>query len=90
MDLHQRMLCVKSLGMYAKDMANLSFPAYGSIYFENSPTLSGLLTIKLGESFCLGPNCTPAFWDFSAGETKTDGKGVLNRGPCKTYQVDCE
>ena len=36
MNTHQKMLCVKALGMLVREMANLTFPAYGSIYFVDT------------------------------------------------------
>ncbi|KAJ8114623.1 hypothetical protein OPT61_g3536 [Boeremia exigua] len=34
---HQHMLCVKNIGFITAEMAKLSFPVYGSLYFANAP-----------------------------------------------------
>lgn len=78
----QRMLCVKSLGMLVRDMANLTFPAYGSIYFADSATTSSS-KFNLGDGFCLGPNCNPLYWNSAVGEAELYMKKSPNNGPCK-------
>jgi hypothetical protein len=82
MNSRQRMLCVKGLGMLARDMANLTFPAFGSIYFSESP-IAPASKLNLEGGFCLGPNCGTLYWNSRAGETELYGQNNSNMGPCK-------
>ncbi|KAB8346323.1 hypothetical protein FH972_023367 [Carpinus fangiana] len=56
----QHIECIAALGAFTKELASLSFPAYGSLYF-NDAQLSG--TTTLDNSFCIGPHCGTQFWD---------------------------
>ncbi|KAL3422198.1 hypothetical protein PVAG01_06354 [Phlyctema vagabunda] len=80
MDSHQRMLCVKSLGMMSKDMANLSFPAYGSIYFADFSAIRDT-KIDIGDNFCIGPDCGTIYSNSAVGEAETYGQWNVNKGP---------
>ena len=81
MNSHQHMLCTKALSLKIRDMASLDFPAYGNIYFADAP-IDPSLKISLGDNFCIGPYCSPLFWNCGAGEAELYGKPSLNRGPC--------
>ncbi|KAI9746756.1 MAG: hypothetical protein M1818_000471 [Claussenomyces sp. TS43310] len=80
MNSQQRMLCIKGLGMMARDMVNLSCPAYGSIYFADSPITQNV-KISLGDSFCIGPNCGTLYWNSAAGESELYGQKNTNTEP---------
>ena len=82
MSSHQRMPCVKSLGMLVRDMANLTFPAYGSIYFADL-VITSSSKVNLGDGFSLGSNCGPLYWNSAAGEAKLYMKKSPDYGPCK-------
>ncbi len=45
--------CVKILVDYMRQLSKLSFPAYGSLYFEDGP-LSPSEKISIGDEFCIG------------------------------------
>ncbi|KAB8356463.1 hypothetical protein FH972_024046 [Carpinus fangiana] len=57
----QRALCVRTLSLLVKEMAELKFPTYGSIYFSDAPIPSSS-KIDLGNGFCLGPHCGYPAW----------------------------
>ncbi|KAJ5207372.1 hypothetical protein N7491_001995 [Penicillium cf. griseofulvum] len=80
MSPEQHMLCTKALSLTMKKMASLDFPAYGSLYFADAPLdLDLKIPFEQGESleqgFCIGPNCSPVFWNRNPGEHE------LYRGP---------
>ena len=66
MNSEQHMLSTKALSLMMKKMASLDFPAYGSLYFSNAP-LDSHLKITLEEGYCIGPHCSPVFWNCNPG-----------------------
>lgn len=68
------MLCTKALSLTIRAMASLDFPAYGSLYFADAP-LDSNFKIPFEQGFCVGPHCSPVFWNRSPGEHD------LYRGP---------
>lgn len=78
----QRMLCVKELGMLTRDMANLTFPGFGSIYFSESP-IAPASKLDLDGGFCLGPNCGTLYWNLRVGAAELYGQNNSSMGPCK-------
>ena len=82
MSADQRLECVERLAYITKDMVDLDFPAYGSIYFGNLP-LSMSSKIALGDGYYIGPHCGSVYWNCSAGEAEMYGQSNQNHGPCK-------
>ncbi|CAK44190.1 uncharacterized protein An02g04650 [Aspergillus niger] len=80
MNSAQHMLCTKALSMVIKQMASLDFPAYGSLYFSDAP-LEAHLQIPFEQGFCIGPHCSPIFWNRNAGEVELYGGPSPNCGP---------
>jgi hypothetical protein len=60
-------------------MADLEFPALGSLYFEDKP-----LDFSNRErlDFCIGPDCGPRYWDCNAGEPRYYHNTKANLRPC--------
>ncbi|KAI1976664.1 hypothetical protein LOZ54_006603 [Ophidiomyces ophidiicola] len=81
MNTHQHMLCTKALSFKLSELASLDFPAYGSIYFADAPIDVASLKIPLEDGFCIGPYCSPLFWNLGAGEPELYGESSPNRGP---------
>lgn len=52
----QRVQCVKNISFATAEMANIKFPAYGSLYFDNAHTNSKS-EIEISKGFCIGPYC---------------------------------
>jgi hypothetical protein len=62
-------------------MASLDFPAYGSLYFADTPIdTSTKVAVKAG--FCIGPNCNPTMWNRHPRELELYGGPSSNRSPC--------
>lgn len=51
----QRLECLQNLANLVKQMHDLEFPAYGSIYF-NDGLVSSSNSVRLDTRFCIGPN----------------------------------
>ncbi|KKZ64102.1 hypothetical protein EMCG_01599 [[Emmonsia] crescens] len=80
MDSLQHMQCTKDLSLKIEEMASLDFPAYGNIYFADAP-IEKRLKIPLEDGFCIGPYCSPLFWNCGVGEAELYNEGNSNRGP---------
>ncbi|GBF62305.1 altered inheritance of mitochondria protein 9 [Trichophyton mentagrophytes] len=80
MDIVQHMQCTKELSLQIREMASLDFPAYGSLYFADAP-IEEKLKIPFGNGFCIGPYCSPLFWNCGAGESDIYKRLNTNRGP---------
>ncbi|KAJ5223489.1 hypothetical protein N7468_008031 [Penicillium chermesinum] len=88
MNSEQHMLCTKALSLALKEMASLDFPAYGSLYFSNVP-IDASLKAPIEQGFCIGPHCSPIFWNRNPGEAELYGAPSPNCGPWKTLQDYC-
>ncbi|PGH14834.1 hypothetical protein AJ80_05760 [Polytolypa hystricis UAMH7299] len=80
MDSVPHILCTKGLSHKIKEMAALDFPAYGNIYFSDAPIAEDP-KIPLKHGFCIGPFCSPLFWNCGAGEPELYKPPNPNRGP---------
>lgn len=83
MDTVQHQACTKHLSLKIPEMAALDFPAFGNIYFADAP-IDASLKVPLEEDvrFCIGPYCSPLFWNLGVGEPEMYGEPSPNRGPC--------
>ncbi|KAE8326939.1 kinase-like domain-containing protein [Aspergillus sergii] len=84
MSTHQHMLCTKAISFLIKEMAALDFPAFGSLYFSDSPIDQSKKIPLQDERFCIGPSCSPIFWNTSPGEMELYGGPSVDCGPCYT------
>ncbi|EDN08148.1 predicted protein [Histoplasma mississippiense (nom. inval.)] len=82
MNSEQHMLCTKTLSLAIKKMASLDFPAYGSLYFSDAP-IDPNKKVPFEQGFCIGPNCSPVFWNRNPGELELYGGPSPNCGPWK-------
>lgn len=75
------MLCTKMLSLVMKDLASLDFPAYGSLYLDRP--LESHMKIPLEQGFCIGPHCSPVYWNWDPGELELYSGPSPNCGPCQ-------
>lgn len=78
----QQIRCIDAIYQKLKEMVDIEFSAYGSLYFVDSP-LDSATTQPLGQGFCIGPHCGPIFWNCNTGAHKYYHKIKPNQGPCK-------
>ncbi|KAF2132816.1 hypothetical protein P153DRAFT_284030 [Dothidotthia symphoricarpi CBS 119687] len=88
MSPHQHMLCVKNIAFVMTEMAKLSFPVYGSLYFADAP-IDPKLKSDFVEGFCIGPHCGTQYWNCNAGEARFYEERSPNRGPWSDLQSYC-
>lgn len=79
----QRLECVQNLGYLMKQMNDLEFPAYGSIYF-NDGLLRPSESVPLGTRFCIGPNSGLRYFPCYPTDRRFYNRKAPNRGPCKS------
>ncbi|KAL6709562.1 hypothetical protein ACN47E_001497 [Coniothyrium glycines] len=84
----QQMLCVKSAVTALKQMANLQFPAYGSLYFMDV-SISPSLKLDLFNGFCIGPHCGALYWCVEPGESRFYNRRKPNQGPWTDLSSYC-
>jgi hypothetical protein len=88
MNMEQHMLCTKALSLTIKKMTSLDFPAYGSLYFADAP-LHPDSKITFEHGFCIGPHCSPVFWNRNPGENELFGGPSPNCGPWRDLASYC-
>ncbi|KAF4211345.1 hypothetical protein CNMCM5878_002813 [Aspergillus fumigatiaffinis] len=88
MNSEHHMLCTKMLSLAMRDMAALNFPAYGSLYFSDAP-LESHMKIPFERGFCIGPHCSPVFWNRNPGELELYGGPSPNCGPWRDLASYC-
>ncbi|KAH8423968.1 uncharacterized protein LDX57_001724 [Aspergillus melleus] len=80
MNSEQHTLCTKALSLTIRKMATLEFPAYGSLYFSDAP-LPSEKKVPFEEGYCVGPHCSPVYWNRNPGELELYGGSSPNCGP---------
>ncbi len=78
----QKIRCIKAIYQKIKEIANVEFPAYGSLYHANAG-LSLTAKIPLDQDFCVGPHCGGMYWDCNPIEPRYYQNTRPNHGPCK-------
>jgi hypothetical protein len=80
----QHMRCIRKLVEYMRELSSLSFPAYGSLYFDDAP-IPPAQKISIGNGFSIGPNCHPNYWPHTPGEPRYYNRRAPNQGPCRFF-----
>ena len=86
MNVLQHMQCTQALSIGITELASFNFPAYGSLYFADGP-LESHLKIPFEQGFCIGPYCSPVFWNRGPGELELYGGPSPNCGPCQSSKT---
>ena len=76
----QKVICIDAIYKKLREMVDITFPGYGSIYFSTEP-LDSHSKIPLDGSFCLGPHCGTRYWD--CGDRRYYQRTPPNQGPCE-------
>lgn len=78
----QRIRCINAIVQKIKEIANMEFPAYGSLYYATAG-LSSASKVPLNQDFCIGPHCGAMYWNCNPAEPKYYQNTNPNQGPCK-------
>ena len=77
----QKVRCIDAIYKKLKEMADIDFPAYGSLYLSTT-SLGFFSGLPLNGEFCLGPHCGTRYRD--CGEHRYYQHTLPNQGPCET------
>jgi len=81
MDVDEQSECVSKIIFELKDLGKLEFPAYGSLYFANTPYITAA-ELPSNPGYCVGPHCGSTYWDCNPREPRYYHTVNPNRGPC--------
>ncbi|KAL4980117.1 hypothetical protein BDW66DRAFT_125664 [Aspergillus desertorum] len=84
----QQVRCIDAIYRTMKNIVDLEFPAFGSIYFDD--TLGPASKQPLGDGFCVGPHCGTRYWDTNVGERRYYHYVNRNTGPWLTLGEYCD
>ncbi|KAA8645909.1 aminoglycoside phosphotransferase family protein [Aspergillus tanneri] len=84
----QQVRCIDAIYRTTKEIVNLEFPAFGSIYFDN--VLGSACKQLLVNGFCVGPHCSSRYWDCDAGEQRYYYYAKKNYGPWLSIGEYCD
>ena len=82
MDTLERMKCTEALSMMMKEMADIDFGAYGSLYFTKGPVRKER-RLDYNTIYCVGPHCGAKYWKSGLGESGLFRDEVPDYGPCE-------
>lgn len=77
----QKIRCINAIYQAIKDVANVRFPAYGSLY-HNDMDLNFTTKVPVDQDFCIGPHCGVIYWDYKPTEPRCRQNVRRNQGPC--------
>ncbi|KAL1979646.1 hypothetical protein VTN96DRAFT_5408 [Rasamsonia emersonii] len=84
----QQVKCIGAIYRKVKEMVDLEFPAYGSLYFVDNNSLLDYSASSFKQQplddgeFCIGPRCGARYWDCNnAGEPRYYHNTKPNHGP---------
>ena len=83
MDIRDQIECMDALYQKLKEIVDLEFPAYGSLYFTNTPNFPAS-KLSLDQEYCVGPNCGAMYWNCHVGQPRYYHEVNPNQGPCKS------
>jgi hypothetical protein len=86
MDVDQQIKCIKAICKQLKEVVDLEFPGYGSLYFADAPYISAS-KISLDQEFGIGPHCGSVYWNCNARQPRHYHEVDPNQGPCKLHYV---
>lgn len=82
MDGQQRIRCIGAICQKMKEIGNIDFPVYGSLYYADAP-IESASKVLLDQNFCVGPHCGAMYWNCSPDEPRYYSKTKPNWGPCR-------
>jgi len=87
MTIDKKIGCIQAIYEKVKEMTDIKFLAYGSLYPTNT-MLDSVSKQNLNKEFCIGPHCGARYWNCNVGESRYYHKTKPNQGPCEfSYPV---
>ncbi|KAH7081224.1 kinase-like domain-containing protein [Paraphoma chrysanthemicola] len=88
MGIGDQIRCIQSISQKLKELVDLDFPAYGSLYFANTPYIA-TQKVPFDQDFSIGPHCGAMFWDCNIGQPRYSHDVDLNQGPWRDFAAYC-
>ncbi|KAE8357051.1 hypothetical protein BDV28DRAFT_154324 [Aspergillus coremiiformis] len=85
----QKIRCIHSIYQKLREVIDLDFPAFGSLYSLDS-RLNHESRQPVEGGFCVGPHCGPRYWDCGVGERRYYHIVKANHGPWSTIDRFCD
>ena len=83
MDVSDQTKCIKSIFDKLKEVNDLAFTVYGSLYFAGTAYLPPSQPSS-DPQFCIGPHFGTRYWNCNAGQPRFYHDAAPNQGPCKS------
>ncbi len=78
----QQIACIQAISTNIQQIAAIKFPAFGSLYFADSP-IDSTSKVPLAQGFWVGPHYGSRYWDYNIGEARYYISIPPSKGPCK-------
>ena len=78
----QQIRCIESIYRKVRQVVDMNFPGYGSLYFLDAP-FDSASKLPLSQGICIGPHCGVRYWGCDAGEPRYYHNAKPNQGPCQ-------
>ncbi|XPS81053.1 hypothetical protein M3J09_012996 [Ascochyta lentis] len=88
MSVSEQIRCVQAISRKLKELVDLNFPAYGSLYFANTPYIAAQ-KLPLNQQFSIGPHCGATHWDCNVGQSRYFHNVDPNQGPWPDLAAYC-
>ncbi|KAL9038629.1 MAG: hypothetical protein Q9214_005202, partial [Letrouitia sp. 1 TL-2023] len=85
----QKIRCINAIYQKMKEIANVEFPAYGSLYHTNMDLIF-TTKVPLDQDFYIGPHCGGLYWDYNPTRPRCHQNSRLNRGPWSSLLEYCD
>lgn len=86
MTVTEQLRCIAAISQKMKELADLDFPAYGSLYFADTP-LVATQKLPLDQKFSIGPHCGATYWNCNVEQPRYFHDVKPNQGPCKSIHT---
>ncbi|KAL6157740.1 hypothetical protein ACJQWK_08047 [Exserohilum turcicum] len=80
MGVGEQIRCIEAIFQTLKELDDMQFPAYGSLYFADTRYIAGR-SLPFTHDFCIGPHCGVMYWDCSVGQARYGRDDDANQGP---------
>jgi hypothetical protein len=86
MSVSNQIRCIQAISRKLKELVDLDFPAYGSLYFADNPYIAAQ-KLPFDQEFSIGPHCGAIYWDCHVGQSKYFHDVDHNQGPCESIHA---
>lgn len=77
----QKVRCIDAIYSKLREMVDIEFPAYGSLYFSGALP-DTFPRVPLNDEYCIGPHCGSRYWNLQ--ESGGYQQCANSRGPCQS------